>query len=93
MYDVRSCLCIQKAWRSSNWIVLLTGVAAGMLDSQQIITLPVRAAQNVLWIQKHIIDTVNKAKILCLVSWGVITVQFVNHAATFRRKSLTPSSS
>jgi hypothetical protein len=69
-----SCLCIHKAWRSSNWIVLLTGAAAWMLDSQQIITLPVRAAQSVLWIWKHITDTVNKAKTLWLVYWDVTAV-------------------
>jgi hypothetical protein len=61
MYDRGSWLCIQKAWRSSNWIVLLTGVAAGMLDSQQIITLPVRASQNVLWIRKRI-ETAKRRK-------------------------------
>jgi hypothetical protein len=72
MYEIGSCLCIQKAWRSSNWIVPLTGVAAGMLDSQQIITLPVRAAQNEFWIQKYIAATVNKAKrILRLQSFGM----------------------
>jgi hypothetical protein len=50
MYDTGSCLCLRKAWRSSNWIVPLTGVAVGMLDSQRIATLSFRAAQIVLCI-------------------------------------------